>query len=133
MSAEVYSAHFLEHFSFDDGRRFLDEHLRILVCRGTFSICVPNARLYIETYAIGHSLDENPYSTHKPAYNSTTRIDYVGHTAYIGGHHQYIIDEGNLLYLLSAKGFKNARVRKFDSSLDLEGYNFESIYAETEK
>ena len=130
---KVYSSHFLEHLSFDDGQRFLDECLRVLVRGGTFSICVPNARLYIEAYVDSQPLDENLYFTYKPAYNSTTRIDYVNYMAYMGGHHQYMFDGDNLLYILSAKGFENAHLREFDPSLDLEVRDLESIYAEAEK
>lgn len=127
---KVYSAHFLEHLSFDDGQRLLNECRRILVPGGTFSICVPNARLYIEAYVYGHPLDEDLYFACKSAYNSTTSIDYVNYMAYMGGHHHYMFDEDNLLYLLSAKGFKNAHLRDFDPSLDPKARDFESIYAE---
>ncbi len=44
----IYSSHFLEHLSYNEGQKFLDECLRVLMPGGHFSICVPNARIYIE-------------------------------------------------------------------------------------
>jgi predicted SAM-dependent methyltransferase len=109
----------------------LDECRRVLVSGGTFSICVPNARLYIEAYVKSDSMVENRFF--KPAYNNTTRIDYVNYTAYMGGDHRYMFDEENLLHILKSKAFRNAHLRSFDPSLDLKERDFESIYAEAEK
>ncbi len=111
----------------------MDECRRVLVPGGTFSISVPNARLYIEAYLKSDSLDENTFFTHKPAYNNTTRIDYVNYIAYMDRHHKYMFDEENLLYILKSKGFRNAHLRQFDPSLDVEVREYESIYAEAEK
>lgn len=79
------------------------------------------------------SLDENEFFGYKPAYNNTTRIDYVNYTTYMDGHHKYMFDEENLLYILKLKGFKNAHLRIFNPSLHLKERDFESIYAEAEK
>lgn len=130
---KIYSSHFFEHLSFKEGQQLLDECRRVLVPGGTFSISVPNARLYIEAYLKSDSLDENTFFTHKPAYNNTTRIDYVNYIAYMDRHHKYMFDEENLLYILKSKGFRNAHLRQFDPSLDVEVREYESIYAEAEK
>jgi len=105
----------------------------VLVQGGTFSICVPNAKIYIEAYLKSDSLDEDRFFDYKPAYNNTTRIDYINYTAYMGGHHKYMFDEENLIYILKSKGFRNVKLRKFDPSIDLKNRDFESIYAEAEK
>ncbi|MDQ7787603.1 MAG: methyltransferase domain-containing protein [Thermodesulfovibrionales bacterium] len=131
--SKIYSSHFFEHLSFIEGQQFLDECKRVLIPDGTFSICVPNARLYIEAYVRAISLDENQFFGYKPAYNNTTKIDYVNYTAYMDGHHKYMFDEENLLYILKSKGFRNVRLRQFDPKLDLKARDFESIYAEAEK
>jgi hypothetical protein len=49
------------------------------------------------------------------------------------GHHNYMFDEENLIYILKSKGMRNVRVREFNPSLDLKVRDFESIYAEAEK
>jgi predicted SAM-dependent methyltransferase len=129
----IYSSHFLEHLSFNDAQRFLDECLRALAPGGKFSICVPNARIYLEAYISGKSLDETKFLAYTPAYHHTTCIDYVNYMAYMDGEHKYMFDEENLLYILRSKGFKDVRLRRFDPDLDLEARDLESIYAEAEK
>jgi predicted SAM-dependent methyltransferase len=129
----IYSSHFLEHLSFKEAQQFLDECKRVLVPDGKFLVCVPNARIYIEAYAKRNSLDAKQFFGYEPAYNHTTRIDYVNYTAYMDGEHKYMFDEENLPYILESKGFKNVRLRQFDPSLDLQERDFESIYAEAEK
>lgn len=129
----MYSSHLFEHLSFKEGQELLDECRRVLIPGGTFSICVPNARLYIDAYLKSDFQDESLFFGHKPAYNNTTRIDFVNYTAYMDGHHKYMFDEENLIYILKSKGFRNAHLRQFDSRLDLKARDFESIYAEAEK
>ncbi len=130
---KIYSSHFFEHLSFGETQQFLDECKRTLVPDGKFSICVPNARIYIEAYAKGGSLDAETFFLYKPAYNHTTRIDYVNYMAYMGGEHKYMFDEENLLFILKSKGFRNVRLRPFDPSLDFTERDYESIYAEAQK
>ncbi len=128
----IYSSHFFEHLSFKEGQKFLDECLRVLVPGGIFSICVPNDRIYIEAY-LNSDLDKNQFFGHEPAYNNTTKIDYVNYTAYMDGRHKYMFDEENLIHILTSKGFKNVHQRKFDPDIDLKERDFESIYAEATK
>lgn len=130
---KIYSSHFFEHLSFKEAQQFLDECKRVLVPGGQFSICVPNARIYIEAYVNGNSLGDGKFFGHQPAYNHTTRIDFVNYIAYMGDEHKYMFDEENLLYILGAKGFKHPHSRQFDPTLDLLERDFESIYAEAEK
>jgi predicted SAM-dependent methyltransferase len=131
--AKIYSSHVFEHFSFKEGQNLLEECRRVLIPDGEFSICVPNARLYIEAYAKAQLLDEDTFFTWKPAYNYTTRIDYVNYMAFMDDQHKYMFDEENLLHILKQRGFKNARLRHFDPALDREERDYESIYAEAEK
>lgn len=130
--AKIYSSHFLEHLTFKEGQNFLDECLRVLIPGGIFSICVPNARIYLEAY-LNVELDINTFFVYKPAYNNTTKIDYMNYIAYMDGHHKYMFDKENLIYILKAKGMKNVRLREFDPNLDRQDKDFESIYAVAEK
>lgn len=131
--SKIYSSHFFEHLSFKEGQKFLDDCLRVLVPGGTFSICVPNARIYIEAYLKSDSLDKNYFFGYITAYDNTTKIDYVNYTAYMNGHHRYMFDEENLIYILKSKRFRNVHLREFEPNLDLKNRDFESIYAEVEK
>jgi predicted SAM-dependent methyltransferase len=131
---KIYSSHFFEHLSFKEAQKMLDECLRVLVPGGSFSICVPNARIYIEAYLGQRSLDKKQFfSGWKPAYNNTTKIDYVNYVAHLDGHHKYMFDEENLLHILSSKGFTKVRLREFDPTLDRKVRAHESIYAEGRK
>ena len=130
---KIYSSHFLEHLSFRETQGFLRECKRALAPGGKFLICVPNARIYIEAYVAGKHLDPDQFFGYKPAYNHSTRIDYVNYTAYMDGEHKYMFDEENLLYILESNGFKNVRLRQFDPALDMKERDFESIYAEAER
>ena len=47
----------------------------------------------------------------------------------MGGQHQYMFDEENLIKILKICGFKNASLRKFDPILDRKERDFESIYS----
>ena len=127
---KVYSSHLFEHFTFREGQQLLDECLRVLVSGGIFSICVPNAKTYIVAYLNNDTLDETRYMAHKPAYNRTTKIDYINYVAYMDRYHKYMFDAENLIAILKNKGFKNVQLRDFDPDIDLEERNFNSLYAE---
>jgi predicted SAM-dependent methyltransferase len=131
--SKIYSSHFLEHLLFREAQRFLDECRRALMPNGSFSICVPNARLYIDAYVNGKSLDPAHFLAYEPARNRTTRIDYLNYIAYMGGEHRYMFDEENLLFILKDRGFRNVRLRAFDPTIDMQERDFQSIYAEAEK
>ena len=131
--SRLYSSHFLEHLSFREGQVFLNECLRVLVPGGNFSICVPNSRIYIEAYCLNNTLNPDLFFAYKPAFNNTTRIDYINHIAYMDGEHKYMFDEENLVHILKQRGFQNVRLRKFDVNTDLLSRDLNSVYAEAEK
>ena len=130
---QIYSSHFFEHLTFKQGQAMLKECLRVLVPGGHFSVCVPNARPYLEAYCSGKEKDKQTFIAFEPAWNNTTMIDYVNYTAYMDNDHRYMFDEENLVKVLEVAGFRNARLRKFDPTLDMESRDYESIYAEAEK
>jgi predicted SAM-dependent methyltransferase len=130
---QIYSSHFFEHLTFNQGQKMLKECLRVQVPGGALSVCVPNARLYIEAYCSGKGLDHETFIEWAPAWNSTTKMEYVNYTVYMDGDHQYMFDEENLLAVFSKAGFRNARPREFDASLDRQERDYESIYAVAEK
>ena len=103
--SKLYSSHFFEHLTYQEGQIFFDECLRVLIPGGVFSICVPNARLYIDSYLNSDNpeLDRNHFFGYKPAYNNTTRIDYINYVAYMDGQHKYMFDQENLLHILQGR------------------------------
>ena len=129
---KIYSSHFFEHLTFKEGQKNLDECLRVLKPGAIFSICVPNARLFVDAY-LNSKNKSNELIQHLPAFNNTTKIDFLNYNAYMDGEHKYMFDEENLVFILRSKGLKNVRLRQFDSSIDLQVRDFESIYAIAEK
>lgn len=129
----IYSSHFFEHLSYRETQILLDECKRTLIPGGKFSICVPNARLFIEAYLKPESVDKDRLMAYKPANNQTTRMDFINYVAYMNGEHKYMFDEENLLQILTAKGFRNPRLRSLDPSLDMKERDLESLYAEAER
>jgi len=129
----MYSSHFFEHLTFKESQILLDECMRVMRPGGKFSVCVPNARLYVKAYLEDQVLDDKTFFGYKPGYNHTSKIDYINYVAYLDGHHKYMFDEENLITILGKKGFKNARIRQFDKTLDMIERDFESIYAEAER
>jgi predicted SAM-dependent methyltransferase len=128
---KIYSSHLFEHLSYHEINGLLNECKRVLKKDGVFSICVPNARLYIDAYSTkNESFWKSQPSYYAPAYNATTRIDIVNYIAYMAGEHKYMFDEENLLHILSSAGFKNVRLRDLDPEIDDAARQYESIYAE---
>ncbi len=126
---KIYSSHFLEHLSEKEIKSFLKDCKRVLIPEGSLSICVPNARYYIEAYYKTNAEFKNG----EKIYEKQNKIDHINQIAYMGGSHKYMFDEENLLYLLKSNGFKNAHIRNFNPEIDLEVRDFESIYAEANK
>lgn len=129
----VYSSHVLEHFTYPELIKLLEECLRILKSGGTFSASVPNARIYIEAYHSPDNFNPDLYCRHTPAYNYNSKIDYLNYMAYMDGHHKYMFDEENIIAILKKTGFRNVRLRSFDKTLDLEVRDFQTIYIQAEK
>jgi predicted SAM-dependent methyltransferase len=127
--SRIYSSHFFEHLSFTEMQEFLQECRRALIPGGHFSICVPNARIFLEAYFQG-SEARRDLLEYQPACNHTTAMDYVNYIAYMAGEHKYLFDEENLLFILKAAHFRNVRSRQLDPALDLKQRDFVSIYAE---
>ena len=122
----------MEHLTYEQGQGFLKECVRVLAPGGIFSVCVPNARIYLEGYINGN-FDMDKFITYKPAFNNTTKIDIVNYHAHMNEEHKYMFDEENLVHRLESVGLKNVHIREFDPELDLESRDYESIYAQGTK
>ncbi len=130
---KIYSSHVLEHFAYKDIIKLLRDCHRILTPDGQFSVCVPNAQIYLSAYFQPDGFQIEKYILYKPGFNETSKIDYVNYMAYMDGEHKYMFDEENLLIILEKVGFKNVKLRSFEQSIDLEARRLESIYAIAEK
>jgi predicted SAM-dependent methyltransferase len=128
--SRIYSSHLLEHFQFPQPMLgLLGECHRILKPEGEFSIAVPNARLFLEAYLSEAPFQVEKYCNWDVGLSFKHKIDYVNFIAHLGGEHKHLFDADNLVEVLTQAGFRNARIRDFDPSLDLEQRRDESIYA----
>jgi predicted SAM-dependent methyltransferase len=124
----IYSSHVLEHFYFKDLIKIMKECYRILIPGGEISICVPNAKIYIDGYIENHFENED-YFQYKPAVIGLSKIDIINYIAYMNGHHRHMFDIDELIELLKISGFLNIRQRQYDPLIDLAARKYESIYA----
>ncbi len=125
----VYSSHLLEHMPYDAGQAVLGEALRVLKPGGLISVCVPNARLYIDAYLEIAPLAPD-HDFWEPALVSRRGIDLLNYVAYMGGEHACLFDQDSLTHRLNAVGFTDVAAREFDDDIDLPERAFESIYAQ---
>jgi predicted SAM-dependent methyltransferase len=127
--SKIYSSHFLEHLTFDECQRFLTECRRVLRPGGVISACVPDARLYVESYFGVRDLDPTRFMQYAPAFPGVSKIDALNYVAYMDGQHKYLFDVDALVNVLAKAGFENARRREFDPELDMEERRHNSVYA----
>ena len=128
----VYSSHLFEHMDYESGQRLLGEVLRVLKPGGHISVCVPNARLYIDAY-LGVAELSPDHDFWEPALQGREGISLVNYVAYMGGEHKCLFDIDSLLARLELAGFTEVEERSFDASIDLPEREFESIYAKARK
>ena len=125
----IYSSHLLEHISSKDLDTFLVECLRVLKKDGSFLVCVPNARNYIDAYINKEKFRKNDNYWQPAKVDTGSFLDQLNYIAYMDGQHKYMFDQENLINILIKSGFKSAKIRSFDPNLDLIERDYESIYA----
>jgi predicted SAM-dependent methyltransferase len=127
---EIYASHVLEHISFKDLIVLLDEIYRVLKLNGKFSVCVPDASLYIKSYANKQNFMLERKKFYQPAVIDTgSLMDQINYIAYMDQEHKYLFDKENLVNTLKKIPFKKVELRTFDESIDMKSRDFESIYA----
>jgi len=128
----VYSSHLFEHMDYEAGQVLLGEVMRVLEPGGEVSVCVPNARLYIDAYLGVRELSPD-HDFWEPALQGREGISLINYVAYMGGEHKCLFDIDSLLARLQLAGFVDVAARAFDPSIDLPEREFESIYAQGRK
>ena len=125
---KIYSSHLLEHFFYRDLVRLLADCHRVLKRGGSFSVCVPDASIYVRAYMNSKAPGVVQW---EPAVipDSDCKMDWLNYIAYMNGHHRYMFDTENLLRVLRNAGFSDVQSRNFDPALDMAEREDESIYA----
>lgn len=124
----LYSSHLFEHLTVQEALALLHECRRVLVPGGEISVTVPDARLYVDIY-LGHKSGNAAIFDWEPAVNPSTAIDALNYVAYMAGEHRQLFDIDQLIWILDAAGFAEARSRVFDPTLDQPERDCYSIYA----
>jgi predicted SAM-dependent methyltransferase len=124
----IYSSHVLEHFLYRDLMRLLADCSRVLKPGGSFSVCVPDASIYVQAYLNPETFDRS-FLAYKPAMVSDLKMDRLNYIAYMDGHHRFMFDAENLARVLTEAGLTDVRIRDFDFALDILERKYESIYA----
>ncbi len=120
----IYSSHFLEHLTYDEGLAFLRECRRVLKPGGCMRLIVPDAKLLNRSYAHENCWDVFNADNNNPpiplsdfdcindecekAKTSLTKL----HALLYGGDHKAVYDEATLSEQLMDAGF-DAHDRKF--------------------
>ncbi len=147
---KIYSSHFLEHLEYKEICALLLECKRVLVPGGEISLCVPDARKFINSYVnddiikaqmtngiildIPSFLAKSEEAIYGKAIVSTgSPMDWVNYIAYSNSEHKYMFDDKNLISHLQIAGFKKATLRKFSPELDNKHGQQASIFAQARK
>ena len=127
----LYSSHVIEHFNYRQLDRLLREMNRVLAPGGTMSICVPDARLYIDNYI--KKADPERLLEYAPAIISHQPMDVLNYIFYMDGQHKHMFDPASLIHHLKMRGFVDCRERDFDASIDMVERQPTSFYVECRK
>ena len=124
----IYSEHFFEHLSQEEGIRFLKEALRVLQPGGRISIGVPDGSLILRDY-----YDREKWLKTRDRYHPaecTTPMHSVNYFFRQGGEHKYIYDAETLIETMRGCGFTGVHKRPWDSTLDLESRRDGTLYVD---
>lgn len=116
----IYSEHFLEHITRDDGLRLLKHARMVLAGNGVMRLSTPNlgemAKSYVEGRIVGA-----PFAGWEPK----TTCQALNEGMRLWGH-QYVYDEPELRSLLSEAGFSSVRRMAYRESSVPEFQGIES-------
>lgn len=126
---KIYSSHMFEHIPFKELKKFIAECYRVLKDGGELSVCVPDARLFIDCYLKGKEFKSEEEMFEPAIVKTGSSMDHLNYIAYLNGLHHYMFDEENLINTLKLSSFKSVVLRSFDISIDKQKRKKESIYA----
>jgi len=123
--SRIYSSHFFEHLPWRDGEALMALCLVALRPGGEFRMALPDFELVARRYLAGDEafFDEYVPRDRFPIHSrpgAESLIDFVNYTVYQDGEHVTMFDAQKAVSLLTALGFRNARVTEFDPAWDLD-------------
>ncbi|NJD53195.1 MAG: methyltransferase domain-containing protein [Candidatus Methanoperedens sp.] len=106
----IYSCHCLEHFSYTDVKRILNEWNRVLVTNGELIIRVPNFDILVNTYLLRISKKGLKYRT----LDINLLGDFLGGQDYPENTHKAFFNEKLTRNILHESGFINIKKIDYD-------------------
>jgi SAM-dependent methyltransferase len=117
-SAEVvYSSHTLEHFTRDDGRRFLTECYRVLRPGGVLRIVVPDLRHEVQRYLDGELRAEDFVENLYVIFRRSANPLKTALGPWLQFPHKCMYDTPRLVAILRELGFDAGARAAFDSAI----------------
>lgn len=108
----IYSSHFFEHLSFDEGVGLMKDCHRALRPGGVFRAALPNLKAIFAAYLAGDdeflSLLNLPGVRKEFDKGIEAPVDFVNYGVYQWGQHRHIYDEEKLSLVLRKIGFSQA-------------------------
>ena len=124
----IYSAHTLEHLSYESILRVLSECARVLEPGGVIRLCLPDARLFIRAYCEDRSFLK-PGNDFPLGWNDTgSKIDGLNYIAYLGDEHRFLFDPEVAINLLERANFEDVKVDSYDVRFDSPDRLGDSFY-----
>jgi len=114
----VYSSHTLEHFSKEEGRRFLSECYRVLRKNGIIRIVVPDLRKDVIEYMEGRVYADDFVEKLGVLYGDSDNTLKGRLSPFIQFPHKCMYDNSRLIDILSEIGFEATVRAPFDSDIE---------------
>jgi len=135
----VYSSHTLEHFSKEDGHRFLTECYRVLRNNGIIRIVAPDLRHYVTKYIEGRINAEDFVEGLGVLYGNSKNKLKRRLSPFYSFPHKCMYDHPRLIEILNKIGFQAQARSAFDSNIEeirqveLEGRTENAVIVEGRK
>lgn len=118
----IFSSHFWEHLSYEEGMNLLRECCGVLKPGGIFRMGLPKVREACEAYLKNdyNYFAEIETMLQPPTYPKETRslIDYVDFSFRQNGEHKICIDQEKACKMMQAAGFENVKTDEYDPEID---------------
>lgn len=135
----VYTSHTLEHFSKEDGRRFLAECHRVLRKKGIIRIVVPDLRHDVTEYIEGRIYADAFIEKLGVLYGNSNNALTKRLSPFFQFPHKCMYDKPRLIEILNEIGFEASTRAAFDSDIgeirliELEGRTENAVIVEGRK
>lgn len=114
----IYNSHVLEHFSKDDGQKFLAECHRVLRKNGIIRVVVPDFQHIVSEYIEGRIHSDNFIQSLGVLYGNKKNKLLEILSPLFEFPHKCLYDNSRLIYILNEIGFNVSAKFAFDSNID---------------